>query len=522
MRRAPARRKARFELDRWLWVDLVAGASALCVYALTLAPSMTWRNSGADSGDLVSAAWTLGIPHPPGYPLFTLLAALAARWPGGEPAHNVGCLSALATAGAVFLLARAVRFALPAEALNSLVSWIPTTVALQFAFTPAAWSQATLPEVYGLHLLVATGLMLAMTLGRQLGPRAQVATMLGLGMGLAHHLSIVLFVPGLGLRVWQAFRTRKTAALGLLALLLPLSLYLYFPLRASTGPAINWGDPRTFERALWLTTAAAYRGYWFNLSAPQALERTASLARLVLEQFGVVGILLMVGGIPVMLRRRRELALALGLTFGLVAGQAIVYASVDSFVYLSTAFAAVSFGVAFGLAALLTRISSRVTRRPPVVTASGLALLAMLPISNLLAFYPEMDLSQDQTARHWAESALASLGEEAVVLGYGDEHIFALWYQREVVMQGHPGPVVVAQEQIQFSWYVEEILPRLGIQDLNLGALLALPYTERLQALVDASLAARRAVYVTQRTDWLRDYTYEPRGMLWQIVGRRP
>ncbi|MBC8446777.1 MAG: DUF2723 domain-containing protein, partial [Chloroflexi bacterium] len=74
-----------------LAVFLVAAA----VYGCTLARTFTWRHDGADGGDLIAAAATLGVPHPSGYPTYLLLARLF-LWalPLGEPAFRVHWLSA--------------------------------------------------------------------------------------------------------------------------------------------------------------------------------------------------------------------------------------------------------------------------------------------------------------------------------------------------------------------------------------------------------------------------------------------
>ncbi|MGD9101843.1 MAG: DUF2723 domain-containing protein, partial [Anaerolineae bacterium] len=61
----------------------------MLVYGLTLAPGLTWAHYGADGGDLVTAAHTLGVPHPPGYPTYTLLAWLFTRLSLGNVAWRV-------------------------------------------------------------------------------------------------------------------------------------------------------------------------------------------------------------------------------------------------------------------------------------------------------------------------------------------------------------------------------------------------------------------------------------------------
>ena len=74
---------------------------ALAVYLKTLALTVT----GEDSGELIAAAATLGIPHPTGYPLWCLLGfAFTKIIPFGSVALRVNCMSAFFGAATVFLV----------------------------------------------------------------------------------------------------------------------------------------------------------------------------------------------------------------------------------------------------------------------------------------------------------------------------------------------------------------------------------------------------------------------------------
>src|SRR6185312_561419 len=73
---------------RWT-APVVLGVIVLLIYVLTLYPSV----AGGDAGELVSAAWTFGVPHPPGYPLFALLARAFATIPVGDVAWRVNLLA---------------------------------------------------------------------------------------------------------------------------------------------------------------------------------------------------------------------------------------------------------------------------------------------------------------------------------------------------------------------------------------------------------------------------------------------
>ena len=93
---APAARPA-------LALALLVGLTSLVVYLLTLAPSITWQHHGADSAELAVAAAVLGVPHPPGYPTWTLLAWLFTHLPLAELAQRVALLSAFSAAACIWL-----------------------------------------------------------------------------------------------------------------------------------------------------------------------------------------------------------------------------------------------------------------------------------------------------------------------------------------------------------------------------------------------------------------------------------
>ncbi len=86
------------------WAALAVTALVLAGYVLTLAPTVTFW----DAGEFIAAARTLGIPHPPGTPLFVMIAHVwGALVPLGEYAVRTNLLSALLSAvgaGCLFLV----------------------------------------------------------------------------------------------------------------------------------------------------------------------------------------------------------------------------------------------------------------------------------------------------------------------------------------------------------------------------------------------------------------------------------
>ncbi|MDE2491631.1 MAG: DUF2723 domain-containing protein, partial [Elusimicrobia bacterium] len=143
-----------------------------------------------DSADLASTAMTLGVAHPPGYPLYSLLGrGWLTLLPWGNPAYRLNVLSALAGAAAVAMLFALVRrHAGTAGALAAAAVW---------TLSAPLWKFSLLEEMYSLHALFAVSL-LALAEGEResVFRRARLSGLL-LGLGLVNHQSLLLLVPAL-------------------------------------------------------------------------------------------------------------------------------------------------------------------------------------------------------------------------------------------------------------------------------------------------------------------------------------
>lgn len=188
----------------------VATLLSFLVYCLTLGPSVTLE----DCGELAVAADSLGIPHPPGYPLWTVCGYLFSRlftWVTyfgfPAPAWSLALMSAVFAALAAGLTAMLVSrssadlFRPPAEAgetaddaCRDRFSFVGGVAAgLCFAFSPVMWSQAVIVEVYTLHafLLMWITLLTYRWIKRPQDKTLWFATFL-LGLGLANYQVLLL------------------------------------------------------------------------------------------------------------------------------------------------------------------------------------------------------------------------------------------------------------------------------------------------------------------------------------------
>jgi tetratricopeptide (TPR) repeat protein len=159
----------------WRPLDGITAALAtvisLIVYIWSAAPNVTLL----DSGEFIVASANFGVPHPTGYPLWTILSWLFQLLPLGNAAWEINLFSGVCGALAVGLCAAMLcniqRWCFSGT-LEGRLAWLPACVSLSFslmlAFSESMWSQAVIAEVYTLHaLLVAIFLLLCFMWVRQ-------------------------------------------------------------------------------------------------------------------------------------------------------------------------------------------------------------------------------------------------------------------------------------------------------------------------------------------------------------------
>ena len=143
---------------------------SFALYVSTMSRGITWLNTGHDGGDFISAARAFGVPHPTGYPTYTLLLRVFGDVVAiGDHAFRANLLSALlgaATVPLVYVAALRLLKMLPGNEVGGIGSlWVSALMAaLAFGTSRLFWSQATITEVYTLNALFGSAL-LVLTLG---------------------------------------------------------------------------------------------------------------------------------------------------------------------------------------------------------------------------------------------------------------------------------------------------------------------------------------------------------------------
>lgn len=390
----------RIELSKSVILGTVAVLVAT-VYCLTLAPELTWSHWGADGGDFVTAALRGQVPHPPGAPVYMLLADLFIRLPWGSPAWRLNLLSAVMGVGAVVGVTAALFKR----------GWDVALVSgLTLATAPLFWSQALITELTtAAAFFVAWVLFLTVECSPKKDDfwRAGLSGLLW-GLGVAVHPVLIFLAPVLWAR-WQG----KQLGFSMASFVIGLLPYLILPLRGSWPQP--WGDLSSAVGWWDFVGARLYRGYVFALPWPEWPHRLLSVLTLFSRQFTFVGALLTLWGGYSLSTRERRLTVGLLLACGGVCLYAIGYNTTDSLVYLVPFLPLSAFWLGEGIAEVAQR-------------GLPILLLLLVPTFSLFWYWSTLDLSQDYAVEQWMERTLDEAPSDAVLVTKEDAHTFTLWY----------------------------------------------------------------------------------------------
>ncbi|CAL1539711.1 unnamed protein product [Lymnaea stagnalis] len=216
--------------------------SSFILNCIKLHPSLL----GGDSGELIFAAYELGVAHPPGYPLFTMLAKLFMTViPFGSIAWRVNLLSAFCSAlnsAILFITVYRLTFQYGAAIFASFV----------FSYSPLVCVWSVTAEVFSLNNLLLSYIMLTAVLF-DAGSKESLAKISLIGSFLSglcltnQHTSILYIIPLIPwvfYKLWnkQLFTVSLLVKQGV-SFLCGLSPYLYLPLSSWLHVARwTWGD----------------------------------------------------------------------------------------------------------------------------------------------------------------------------------------------------------------------------------------------------------------------------------------
>ncbi|MBS4029514.1 MAG: DUF2723 domain-containing protein [Ignavibacteriales bacterium] len=462
-----------------------------------------------DAGELATVATTLGIAHPTGYPLFTLLSYFVTKLPLGIPIiFQLNLFAAfLCSVGLFFFFKFLVFFTTefsnlkplrkesfgqtsnPPSTSLGMMNFIPAICGtLLLAFSETYWSQAVAVEVYSLHVLFLSLLLLFFTKAihvskitnyelRMTNDKKYFLTFsFVLGLSFTNHLTTILLAPAFLFLFFKTFGFNKEAWKKVLSLVLPfllgLSVYLYLPIRSSQNPMFDWGHPATLERFLWHVRGKQF-SVWIFSSMEVAKQQFSYFVTHLPAEFAYIGFAFGVIGIFRIWKDKRALWFTSLLFIGCVL-YSINYDIKDIDSYFLLAYFVVAIWSAFGVLFLQEQFGkkklvvssqksvgkkqqtdkSQITNLKPQIIQFSLIALCLLPIPF---HYSEVDESKNFLVEDYTKNILNNVENDAIIISYQWDYFISASYYFQTIDKYRPDVTIIDKELLRRTWYFPQL-----------------------------------------------------------------
>ena len=468
---------------------------ALVVYSLTLAPTVT----PTDSGELILAAYGLGVAHPPGVPLWIMLTHIASLVPIGNVAVRINFSSAVFAALSCAMLTLVVaeilitascfvaprrknkgaRQEISIENSNARLLILAPAVGagLLMAFSRTLWAYATITEVYALNaLLILLVFFLVVRWRRRIietrtnsSGAAAVhdkwiyagAFVFGLAMGV-HHVTVALTLPAIAVLVFRTeglkfFTSRRLLYSALISIGALILVYSYLPWAASRSPMMNWGNTRSLQEIWWHITGRQYRVF-FSFSSSTMGPQFVEFCRMALREFGFswlpLALFLAVAGLASAYKRDRTAFWFLLLIVLADLAYSLSYEiAEDKDAYYLPAFMSIAISAGLGVRWLIRHAASKSS---PIWTPHLVALTAIV-LTSATAFaanWPFNNRRHDFIAHDYVENLFSTIGPDGLLLTQDWQVASPMLYAQEVE-QRRRDVKVVDINLLRRSWYFD-------------------------------------------------------------------
>ena len=469
---------------------LLTGLIAFIFFLTTIAPSVIQ----IDTGELAAVQVTLGIAHPTGYPLFIILGYIFSLVPlPFSKIFQLNLLAALYCAAAVSVFSYSSKLVLDnlykfgfikivkekskkkrtsdkievtSTSVKSDLSESIKIIAAIFgglflALSKTFWFQSTSVEVYSLHLLLITIIILTLIKAFLFSNKDKTALKLWLifaitlALGFTNHMTTLLIIPGVAYLYFTQNKFNANSFKQIIIMLFVffpvlILVYSYLPIRASQNPFVNWGNPIEWERIIRHISGQQYQVWLFSSTDAAAKQFNYFVTNLP-KEFSLT-LLIGVFGLIVSFIQARKFFIFNLIVFLSTVLYSINYDINDIDSYFLLAYIALAFFVVFGIVQLiLFTEKNKMKLIIPVIV-----LLTLLSI-QFYANYDSVTEKNNYVYEDYTKALLNSVPKNSIVFSYQWDYFISESYYFQLVENFRKDVIVIDKELLRRSWYYNQI-----------------------------------------------------------------
>ena len=458
------------------------------IYLTTLAPSVVQ----IDSGELSAVQSTLGIAHPTGYPLFTIIGYIFSLIPlPFTTIYKLNLLAAIWCAAGIGIFVYTSKYVLdnlryfaPEKILakkkqlkkkkkqtiekSTAISLLENkkylaavSGGLILAFSRTFWSQSTSVEVYSLHifliLLIILFLLKSYVEENSTGKLSKnwILFTVFLALGFTNHMTTLLILPGSAYLFFSKFgfnkkSLKKIFLLFLIFLPILIILYSYLPLRAAQNPVLNWGNPVDLEKIVRHISGKQYQ-VWLFSSTEAAKKQFEYFINSLFPEFST-NLFTALVGLIFSFSYAKKFGIFILISFITTILYSINYDINDIDSYFLLAYISIAFFSVFGAVKLLTLLKFETYSY-----SLGGSLIALFILLMVYTNYNKVNRSDNYAYKDYTKELLGSVSKNAVIFSYQWDFFISPSYYFQFVENYRRDVAIIDKELLRRSWYYDQL-----------------------------------------------------------------
>lgn len=441
------------------------------VYLKTLAPSVSF----IDSGELAAVCIKLGVAHPTGYPLFTIIGHLFSLLPFWEEVYRLNFMCAVLSSLALIVFFNLLVFIFRdfnleliqkdkksgtfgagfSDFIIYLISFAGTLI---LAFSTTYWNISNSLEVYSLHqLLIISIIFVILKAANVMNKKEMRADIYWLffafliGLSFSNHLSTIFMSLGCLYFYFAINRFNevsfKRLAIMAVPFLIAFSVYIYFPIRAE-NPVISWGYPANWNNFVRHFTGKQF-SVWMFSSTEVTSKQFSYFVSSYPKEFYYIPLVLAVFGLIKIFTQQKKLFYFTFLLFGFNVLYAINYDIHDIDSYFILAYIVSAIWIAFGLLFFIEKF-----KHISLNLAFASVLIALIP---LFGNYKGNDESSNYYVRDYTMNVFKSAKPNSLILSTQWDFFVSASIYYQYIKGERPDLIIIDKELLRRSWYIRHV-----------------------------------------------------------------